>query len=173
MLLFGKQDVVFVHRPAQEVSGVQSAVEMSDLVMKMRCGARSGIARIPQQVAALHELAGPDLDPVEVAVERREAEIVNHANHFAQSAVVLLGCPFDHPVGGGMNRRAHGRAQVGAAVHGHALGDGMAAHAETAGDPLGVHRPPGRNGLQHQALFKCGLAGGVDPLNQRPVGFGA
>ena len=82
--------------------------------------------------------------------------------------MVLRG-PFNNAIGGCENRCTPGGPEVDAAVHGHTLLDRMAPHAERAGDALRFDREAAGDRVEHQALFKCGLTGSVDPLGQRAL----
>lgn len=173
MLLFGKQDVVIVHGPQHESLGIQAAVQMAYFVVQVRRRAGPGTAGVANLVAALDELPRTHQDFVQVGIKGSEAKIVHQAHDLAHAAVVLLGRPFHDAVSGGIDRRAARRVQIDPAVHGHSLRYGVAAHAKAAGHLLGIYRPAGWDGAQHQALFKRGLAGGVDALGQGTFWFRA
>lgn len=103
--------------------------------MQMRSSRGPGVAGIAEQFTALDVGAGLHLDAVQVAVNGRKTVVVHQLDHVAQPAVVVLGGPFHHPVGGRVDGRAALCAQIDTAVHGGAAVDGVVAHAVGAGHP--------------------------------------
>src|SRR5262249_51540972 len=111
-----------------------------DLVMQMRAGGAAGRADITDDLALTHARAGAHRgdDAAHMRIGRSELGVVADADVIAVGAVPagLL----DHAIARSLDRRAGGRTEIDAFVHGAIAQDRMIARAEAGGEARPVDR---------------------------------
>src|SRR5947209_3402917 len=135
--------------------GVDGIAVHPDLVVEMIAGRAAGIADPAHDVAALDPLARADLDAGHVAVAGGDPEAVGDVDRLAQAGD-LAGLD-DDAVGARPHRLARRRGDIDALVDAAAVGEGVAAVAEAAGQDAAHRGDGGRRGDPAHPLRQPGL----------------
>jgi hypothetical protein len=122
----------------QEALGILRDALEAHFEVQVRAGRAAGVAAQADQLAALDDLPGLDLELGEVGIARREVVAVVE---FDQVAVLGMEArPSTTPPAAARHRRSRLRAEVDAFVHGAHAGNGVDAPAERGAHALGVDR---------------------------------
>jgi len=116
----------------QELVGVDGATVQMDFVVQVGGRDASGSAYGADQLAAADFLAGMHVHLGEMGVEGFDAAVIDH--HHEAVAALAVG-EADDAIGGDVNGRADGRAEIDAFVEFAFLRERIAAMAEAAQQP--------------------------------------
>jgi len=138
--------------------------------MQMRRFRQTAVARTTDSLSLRDILANLDIDVAQMGKQGGKAVIVDDLDHPAHTTADVVARVSDYTVGRGRHLGADAGAEVHAAVQTRLLYHRMLAHAEPAGDGGVLQRVPAGDGAEHQAFFKCGMAGYRNSLRHRQRG---